>query len=83
MRIEPINEEPVCYCGELISSHSAGSSCTSPREMEQPKQFKVSYYISGFIHNEIVDERTARLLERAKEAGRVERSKEIRKLIDA
>jgi hypothetical protein len=32
----PPTTEPVCHCGEAMSSHSAWGSCTSPKEMPPP-----------------------------------------------
>ena len=44
-------------------------------------EFEISYFVSGFIHRETVNERTAQLLQRAKDAGKEEKAEEIRKAL--
>lgn len=44
--------------------------------------YRVDYVADHTPHDIIVDERTARLLQHAKEAGASERAQEIRKLLE-
>jgi hypothetical protein len=52
------------------------------RSEKDPAKFEVNGVANHTIYEAVVDEHTARLLERAREAGRSEMSSELRKLLE-